>query len=128
MMIKLMDRGFAPDAIVLSFVADDGDRSGDELSVVDLAAYSALADSIPHSHSMISGHRKSLNSKGKLFPSVFKNRVMDRQIFPLLIPKGNSRSQFCAVSTTIAIDRSISWHRPYHLKKTVINLGMRERL
>jgi hypothetical protein len=35
MMIKLMDRGFALDAIVLSFVADDGDRSGDELSVVD---------------------------------------------------------------------------------------------
>jgi hypothetical protein len=31
MMIKLMDRGFAPDAIVLSFVADNGDRSGDEL-------------------------------------------------------------------------------------------------
>src|SRR5260370_6497036 len=31
MMIKLMDRGFAPDAIILSFVADDGDRSGDEL-------------------------------------------------------------------------------------------------
>jgi hypothetical protein len=35
MMIKLMDRGFAPDAIALSFVADNGDRSGDELSIVE---------------------------------------------------------------------------------------------
>jgi hypothetical protein len=45
----LMDRGFAPVAIALSFVAGNGDRSGDELSIVDLAAYSAPADSIPHS-------------------------------------------------------------------------------
>ena len=30
MMIKLMDRGFAPVAIALSFVAGNGDRSGDE--------------------------------------------------------------------------------------------------
>jgi hypothetical protein len=28
--IKLMDRGFAPVAIALSFVAGNGDRSGDE--------------------------------------------------------------------------------------------------
>jgi hypothetical protein len=31
MMIKLTDRGFAPDAIVLSFIANDADRSGGEL-------------------------------------------------------------------------------------------------
>jgi hypothetical protein len=31
MMIKLTDRAFAPDAIVLSFVAGDADRSGGEL-------------------------------------------------------------------------------------------------
>jgi hypothetical protein len=31
MMIKLMDRRFAPDAIVLSFAADDVDRSGGAL-------------------------------------------------------------------------------------------------
>jgi hypothetical protein len=31
MMIKLRDRRFAPDAIVLSFVADDVDKSGGEL-------------------------------------------------------------------------------------------------
>jgi hypothetical protein len=30
MMIKLLDRGFAPVAIALSFVAGNGDRSGDE--------------------------------------------------------------------------------------------------
>jgi hypothetical protein len=35
MMIKLMDRGFAPVAIALSFVAGNGDRSGDELSIVE---------------------------------------------------------------------------------------------
>jgi hypothetical protein len=32
MMIKLLDRGFAPVAIALSFVAGIGNRSGDELS------------------------------------------------------------------------------------------------
>jgi hypothetical protein len=32
MMIKLMDRGFAPVAIALSFVAGNRDRSGDEVS------------------------------------------------------------------------------------------------
>jgi hypothetical protein len=32
-MIKWMDRRFAPDAIVLSFVADDVNRSGGELLV-----------------------------------------------------------------------------------------------
>jgi hypothetical protein len=31
MMIKLTDRVFAPDAIVLSFIANDADRSGGEL-------------------------------------------------------------------------------------------------
>src|SRR5260370_37517664 len=35
MMIKLMDRVFAPVAIALSFVAGNGDRSGDELSIVE---------------------------------------------------------------------------------------------
>jgi hypothetical protein len=32
MMIKLMDRGFAPVTIALSFVAGNRDRSGDEVS------------------------------------------------------------------------------------------------
>jgi hypothetical protein len=35
MMIKLMDRGFALVAIALSFGAGNGDRSGDELSIVE---------------------------------------------------------------------------------------------
>src|SRR5882672_6217597 len=41
--IKLMDRGFAPVAIALSFVAGNGDRSGDGLSIVESFSDTARA-------------------------------------------------------------------------------------
>jgi hypothetical protein len=39
----LMDRGFAPVAIALSFVAGNGDGSGDELSIVESFSDTAQA-------------------------------------------------------------------------------------
>ncbi len=51
----------------------------------------STASATPHSHSIIFGYRNQLNSKNKFFLSTVKSRRVSRQIFLLLISKGNLR-------------------------------------